>query len=176
MKQNLAVLIVVTFAFGCLTSQAPSTTTLADGTIAENQQTPSSTTVAMEAASTTTMPAAEVGDRTLCLEARANRITYERCKLAGAGDLSLPQSELRICAQIQQNAGAYSEAIFRGLQHCAGIPEGGMASDPSEYAMLCKDLSQPDRDQCYLSASMCDPIENSDIKNQCQSGLQINEF
>jgi hypothetical protein len=175
MKQNLAVVMVVALACGCLTSQAPSTTTLADGATAENQQTPSTTTtVAMEATSTTTMHVAEVDDRTLCLEARASRITYERCKMAGSGDLSLPQSELRICAQIQQNAGAYSEAIFHGLQHCTGIPEGGV--DSSEYAMLCKDLGQPDRDQCYLSASMCDPIENSDIKNQCQSGLQINKL
>jgi len=54
MKQNLAVLMVVALACGCLTSPAPSTTTLADGTTAESQQTPLSTTAASEVTSTTT--------------------------------------------------------------------------------------------------------------------------
>ncbi|MCX6695463.1 MAG: hypothetical protein NTU61_04130 [Candidatus Altiarchaeota archaeon] len=123
-----------------------------------------------------TLPVSEADKRAICLEARANRTVYERCKMAASGDLYLPQSELRRCAEIQQHAGAYAEAIFHGLQYCAGVPTSDLYGGTPSNAMFCKDLGQPDRDQCYLSASMCDPIENSDIKNQCLSGLQLNKI
>ncbi len=117
-----------------------------------------------------TLPAAIADKRVVCLEARANRSIYERCKKAASGDLSLPRSELRRCAGIQRNAGAYSDSFHRGLQACVGIPADGMADD----ALFCKDLEQPDRDECYLSVRMCGPIEDQDARSECESGLELN--
>lgn len=119
-----------------------------------------------------TLPASGADERAVCLEARANQTTYERCKKAASGELSLPRSELRRCADIQHNAGAYSDAFHRGLQACVGIPADGMAGD----ALFCKDLGQPDRDQCYLSVRMCGPIEDPDTRSECQSGLELTDL
>jgi hypothetical protein len=170
----LTALLVIILALGCIgLSPAEGTTT----TLVTIQPMPYPTstvsTVSTLSPPATTLPVAEADQRAICLEARANRTVYERCKMAATGDLSLPQSELRICAEIQQHAGAYSEAIFHGLKYCAGIPSDGMASDPAEGAYFCKDLGQPDRDECYLSVRMCDPIEDFDIKNQCKNGLEL---
>jgi hypothetical protein len=174
MGNIIKAIIVVAFLCGCLGSPP---TSQSNEQASQPSPTSLNPTVPAEA---TTSTAAEgnsqaVDDRAICLEARANRTQYERCKTSGAGNLPMPQSELQICAEIQQNAGAYAETFFHGLQHCAGIPEGDTTGNQAENAMFCKDLGQPDRDQCYLSASMCDPIENVDIKNQCQSGQQINK-
>ncbi|MFH0863019.1 MAG: hypothetical protein V1875_08340 [Candidatus Altiarchaeota archaeon] len=125
---------------------------------------------------TTIQPIAEEDKKATCLEARANRTIYERCKLAASGNLPMPQSELRRCAEIQQHAGAYSELIFHGLQNCAGIPAGGLDIDSSGDALFCKDMGQPDRDQCYLSVRMCDPIDDSKLKNQCLNGLELKKL
>ena len=123
-----------------------------------------------------TLPADEVNRTAVCLEARANRSLYERCRKAASGELFLPQSELRRCAGIQRHAGAYSQAIYNGLQYCVGIPGDGMAGDQAENALFCKDMGQPDRDQCYLSVRMCGPIEDSDVRNRCLSGLELKEL
>ena len=179
----LIALLAFMLTLGCIGSSPAgesATTTLATVQPApyavNSSSTTSSSTTSTLSTPTSTLPVSEDNKRAICLEARANRIVYERCKMAASGDLFLSQSELRQCAQIQQNAGAYAEAIFHGLQYCAGIPDDSTTSDPSRGAMFCKDLGQPDRDQCYLSASMCDPIENSDVKNQCLSGLQLNKL
>lgn len=166
----LAAILAVVLALGCIgasPSEGLATTTLTTIQSMHYEDT-SSLTASTIATQSSTLPAPEEDGIAICLEARANKSLYDRCKMAASGELFLSQSELRKCAQIQQNAGAYAEAIFHGLQYCVG--------DPTGSAFSCNDMGQPDRDQCYLSVSMCDPIEDADVKNQCLSGQQINKI
>ena|GEM_PF-5075917 len=74
------------------------------------------------------------------------------------------------------NRVTYTDIISTLAHLGAVIPTGGVDGDPADGALFCKDLGQPNRDQCYLSVSMCDPIEDADVKNQCLSGLKINKL
>jgi hypothetical protein len=165
-------LLAAALALGCIGSSPvgePASTTLA--TV---QPIPPSTTTTSASStlpvSSSTLPAAGADEAAVCSEARANRTVYLRCKKAASGELSLPQSELRRCADIQRNAGAYSRLIFRGLQSCGSSASGGLGGDEG---LFCRDMGQPDRDQCYLSVRMCDQIEDAAVKGRCLGGLEL---
>lgn len=174
----LTALLATALMLGCIEASPNGQLTITSYTTAEPKPYPT-TTESMTSTlpgPTSTQPVAEADKAAICLEAQTNKTQYERCKLAATGSLPMPQSELQKCAEIQQHAGAYSELIFHGLQDCVGIPAGGLDGDSSAGGLFCKDMGQPDRDQCYLSVRMCDPIDDSDIKNQCNSGLELKKL
>jgi hypothetical protein len=172
--------ISLTLSSGCMGSQTgysvysqnpPGTSNVTEQTLTVNPA-----DHAVLPASSSTLPLAEADKAALCREARANRTVYERCKMAASGNLALPQSELRRCAEIQHNAGAYSELIFHSLQNCAGIPVDGLGDDTYEGALFCKDMGQPARDQCYFSVRMCGQIEESDLRKQRLGSLELKKL
>jgi len=167
------VLLAAVFTLGCIGASPgvePATTT------ATVQPIPQTDTTLATATTIAAQPVSDVDSRAICLEARANRTIYERCKMAAVGELSLPQSELRMCAQIQQHAGTYAATIFHGLKFCVGIQEGSLGGDTYLGAYFCKDLGQPDRDDCYFSVRLCDQIEDYTLKSQCQSSLELKKL
>jgi hypothetical protein len=174
-RHLMVALLAAVLILGCIGESPNEQLTITSFTTAEPRLSPT-TTVSITSDLPAPTPIAEEDKRAICLEARANRTLYERCKMAASGGLSMPQSELRRCAEIQQHAGAYSELIFHGLQNCAGIPAGSTEGDTTGDALFCKDMGQPDRDQCYLSVRMCDLIGDSGLKNQCLSGLELKKL